>query len=168
MVGLKNNQEKLQKAVSEEITRSKPIYENVTQEKQSGRVEVRKYEVYDLSRMTKESRWEKSEIKIAIQMRRETTWVGSGKETAEESLYLSNEVENPAEICRAVRGHWQVEVTNNLRDTTLAEDRLCVKEPSVNRVMAGFRTLALALLRLTDCVNKKIRWRNLLTILALS
>jgi len=155
VVGLKNNQEKLQKSVSEEIAGSKPIYENVTQEKQSGRVEVRKYEVYDLSAMTKESRWEKSEIKIGILVRRETTWVGSGKERAEESLYLSNEAANPGEVCRAIRGHWQVEVNNNLRDTTLSEDQLCVKEQGVNRVMAGFRTLALALLRLTGCANKK-------------
>ena len=70
-------------------------------------------------------------------------------------MYLSNEVANLAEVCRAIRRQWQVEVNNNLRDTTLAEDRLCVKEPTVNRVMAGVRTLVLALLRRTGCVNKK-------------
>ncbi len=64
------------------------------------------------------------------------------------------------EICRAIRRHWQVEVTNNLRDTTLAEDKLCVKEPTVNRVMAGVRTLVLSLLRKTGCVNKKEQMDN--------
>lgn len=88
-------------------------------------------------------------------MVRETTEVERGKHTREESLYLSNDAANPAEVCRAIRRHWQVEVNNNLRDTTLAEDQLCVKEPTVNRVMAGVRTLASALLRLTGCVNKK-------------
>lgn len=155
VVGLKNNQAKLQEAVSEVIARNKPIYKTFTEEKQSGRVEVRKYEVYDLSEMSKEVRWETSQIKRAIRVIRETTQVESGKERVEESLYLSNEVANPAEVCRAIRRHWQVEVNNNLRDTTLAEDQLCVKEPTVNRVMAGVRTLVLALLRRTGCVNKK-------------
>ncbi len=155
VVGLKNNQAKLQEAVSEVIARNKPIYKTFTEGKQSGRVEVRKYEVYDLSEMSQEVRWETSQIKIAIRVIRETTQVESQKATSEESLYLSNEVTNLAEVCRAIRRHWQVEVNNNLRDTTLAEDKLCVKEPTVNRVMAGVRTLALALLRKTGCVNKK-------------
>jgi predicted transposase YbfD/YdcC len=155
VVGLKGNQAKLQEAVNEVVTRSKPIYETFTEGKQSGRVEVRKYEVYSLKTMKREIRWEASQIKIAIRVRRETTQVEGGKETLEESLYLSNEVTNLAEICRAIRRHWQVEVNNNMRDTTLAEDKLCVKEPAVNRVMAGVRTLALSLLRKTGCVNKK-------------
>jgi predicted transposase YbfD/YdcC len=160
VVGLKSNQAKLQKAVTEEIARSKPIYKDVTEEKQSGRVEVRKYEIYDLQTMNKEVRWEKSQLKIAIRVIRETTQVEGGKETKEESLYLSNEAAKPAEVCRAIRRHWQVEVNNNLRDTTLAEDQLCVKEPTVNRVMAGVRTLVLALLRLTGGVNKKEQMDN--------
>lgn len=155
VVGLKGNQEKLQAAVSEEIARVKPIYEIETEEKQSGRVEVRKYEVYDIQEMSKEIRWEKSQIKRAIRVVRETTQVEGGKKTREESLYLSNETANAEELCRAIRRHWQVEVNNNLRDTTLAEDQLCVKEPTVNRVMAGVRTLVLELLRLTGCANKK-------------
>lgn len=155
VVGLKSNQEKLQESVNEVIASSSPIFEDETVDKQSGRVEVRSYEIYDLRRMKKEARWEQSQIKIAIRVIRKTSWVESGKETREESLYLSNEVRNPAEVCRAIRGHWQVEVNNNLRDTTLAEDDLCVKDTTINRVMAGVRTLVLALLRKTGCANKK-------------
>lgn len=155
VVGLKNNQVKLQEAVNATIARNKPIYQTATEEKQCGRVEVRKYEVYSLEGMSQEVRWEKSQIKRAIRVIRETTAVEGGKETLEESLYLSNEVRNPAESCRAIRRHWQVEVTNNMRDTTLAEDKLCAKEPAVSRVMAGVRTLVLALLRKTGCSNKK-------------
>ena len=93
-------------------------------------------------------------------MIRERIEVASGKKSSETSLYLSNEVENLAEICEAIRKRWQVEVTNNMRDTTLAEDKLCVKEPTVNRVMAGIRTLVLGLLRLTKCQNKKAQLDN--------
>lgn len=155
VVGLKNNQEKLQESVNEVIATVKPTFEARTIDKQSGRVEVRSYEIYDLQGMKREARWEKSQIKIAIRVIRKTTRVESGKETLEESLYLSNEATNPAEVCRAIRRHWQVEVTNNLRDTTLAEDDLCVKDTTINRVMAGVRTLCLALLRKTGCANKK-------------
>ena len=155
VVGLKSNQEKLLESVNEVIATVNRIFEDETIDKQSGRVEVRSYEVYDLRKMKREARWNTSQIKIAIRVIRKTTWVESGKETSEESLYLSNEVKNPAEVCQAIRRHWQVEVTNNLRDTTLAEDDLCVKDTTINRVMAGVRTLVLALLRKTGCANKK-------------
>jgi predicted transposase YbfD/YdcC len=160
VVGLKSNQEKLTEAVNEVIASGKPIFEDETGDKQSGRVEVRSYEIYDVRKMKKEARWETSQIKIAIRVTRKTTWVESGKETVEESLYLSNEVKNAAEVCQAIRGHWQVEVSNNLRDTTLSEDDLCVKDPTINRVMAGVRTLVLALLRKTGCANKKAQMED--------
>lgn len=155
VVGLKSNQAKLKECVSEVTASVQPIFAGETVDKQSGRVEVGSYQVYDLRRMKKEVRWETSQIKTAIRVIRKTSRVESGKETREESLYVSNEVKNPAEVCRAIRRHWQVEVTNNLRDTTLAEDELCVKETTINRVMAGVRTLVLALLRKTGCANKK-------------
>jgi hypothetical protein len=160
VVGLKSNQEKLQRAVNEVIASDKPIFEDAAVDKQSGRVEVRSYEIYDVRKMKKEARWETSQIKIAIRVKRKTSWVESGKETMEESLYLSNEVKKLAEVCQAIRGHWQVEVTNNLRDTTLAEDDLCVKDTTVNRVMAGVRTLVPALLRKTGCANKKAQMED--------
>ena len=155
IVGLKDNQEKLTEAVKEAIARNKPIYEVETLEKQSGRVETRRYEIYEIGEMEKAERWEKSQIKRAIRVMRERMELKTGKESREESLYLTNEVGKVEEICQAIRRHWQVEVSNNLRDTTLAEDQLCVKEPTVNRVMAGVRTLVLSLLRLTGCQNKK-------------
>lgn len=160
VVGLKNNQEKLQTSVNEVIASDKPIFEDATGDKQSGRVEVRSYEIYDVRKMKKEARWEKSQIKIAIRVIRETTQVEKGKETVEESLYLSNEATNLKEIGRAIRRHWQVEVNNNLRDTTLAEDDLCVKDRTVNRIMGGVRTLVLALLRKTGCANKKAQMED--------
>ena len=155
IVGLKDNQEKLKEAVNEVIERSKPIYQVETLEKQSGRVETRRYEIYEIGEIEKAARWEKSQIKRVIRVIRERMELRTGKESREESLYLTNETGKEKEICQAIRKHWQVEVTNNMRDTTLGEDQLCVKEPTVNRVMAGVRTLVLSLLRLTGCRNKK-------------
>lgn len=156
VVGLKDNQKELKRVLSEEIANSEPIYATKKEsEKQSGRLETRQYEVYAAEKVAKAKRWNKSGIKIAIKVERERIELATGKRSAETSLYLSNESEDLAEVCQAIRKHWQVEVTNNLRDTTLAEDKLCVKETTVNRVIAGVRTLALGLLRLTKCLNKK-------------
>lgn len=161
VVGLKDNQKELKRVVSEEIASSEPIYATPQEsEKQSGRLETRQYEVYEVEKVAKAQRWNQSGIKIAIQVERERIELGSGKRSVETSLYLSNESEDLPEVCHAIRKHWQVEVTNNLRDTTLAEDKLCVKETTVNRVLAGIRTLVLGLLRLTKCANKKARLDN--------
>ena len=145
IVGLKDNQEKLKEAVNEAIKRSKPIYTVEKSEKQSGRVETRRYEIYEIGEIEKAERWEKSQIKRVIRVIRERMELRTGKESREESLYLTNETGKEKEICQAIRKHWQVEVSNNMRDTTLGEDQLCVKEPTVNRVMAGVRTLVLSL-----------------------
>ena len=155
IVGLKDNQKKLKESVNEFIALSKPIYKTETFEKQSGRVETRRYEVFEIEELEKATRWETSQIKTVIRVKRERMEVETGKTSVEESLYISNESKNGAEICEAIRKHWQVEVSNNLRDVTLAEDQLCAKETTVTRVMAGVRTLVLGLLRLTKCRNKK-------------
>ncbi len=88
-MGLKGNQEKLLASVSEEIARDKPIYKIETEEKQSGRVEVRKYEVYDLAEIKKEDRWETSQIKRAIRVIRETTAVEGGKKKRGKKVCIS-------------------------------------------------------------------------------
>ena len=155
IVGLKGNQKKLKESVNEFITLSKPIDRKETFEKQSGRVETRRYEVYEIEELEKATRWEKSQIKTAIRVRRERVEAETGKISVEESLYISNESKNVGEICEAIRKHWQVEVSNNMRDVTLAEDQLCAKETTVTRVMAGVRALVLGLLKLTKCRNKK-------------
>ena len=160
IVGLKDNQQELRRVVSEEIARSEPIYQDEKSEKQSGRVETRKYEVYEIEKVAKDNRWEKSQIKIVIKVERERIELKTGKESLETSLYISNEGENMAESCQAIRKHWQVEVNNNMRDMTLREDKLCVKKTIINRVMAGVRTLALGLLRLTKGRNKKAQLDN--------
>lgn len=160
VVGLKDNQKELKRVVNQAIGKLEPIYRFEKSEKQSGRLETRKYEVYEIGEIEKAARWEKSRIKTAIRVSRERIELKTGKESVEISLYLSNESEKSEEICQAIRKHWQAEVTNNLRDTTLAEDKLCVKEQGVNKVMAGIRTLVLGLLKLTGCQNKKAQLDN--------
>jgi predicted transposase YbfD/YdcC len=41
---------------------------------------------------------------------------------------VTNEVGNYEEISEAIRGHWQVETNNHIRDVTLKEDRMRSKK----------------------------------------
>ena len=59
---------------------------------------------------------------------REREEVKTGKKSLATSYYLSNEVGNYEELVQAIRGHWQVETNNHLRDVTLREDRLRSKK----------------------------------------
>ena len=70
------------------------------------------------------------------------------------SYYLSNEVGKYEEMVRAIRGHWQVEVNNQLRDVTLKEDQQRTKKV-VTQVMAEVRSLATIILSRQSGQNKK-------------
>jgi len=56
--------------------------------------------------------------------------IKTGKKSEETSCYVSNEVGNYEEISSAIRGQWQVETNNHLRDVTLKEDRMRSKKVS--------------------------------------
>jgi len=58
------------------------------------------------------------------------------------------------ELFHAIRGHWQVETANYIRDCILAEDKLRCIDSRVNRTIALCRTLAIKLLDKTDIKNK--------------
>jgi len=58
-------------------------------------------------------------------------------------------------LFRAVRGHWNVETNNYIRDVTFKEDHLKTKEPILSKVMACCRTLALTFLNKLKLKNRK-------------
>lgn len=62
------------------------------------------------------------------QVRRTREELKSGKKSFETSYYVTNETGNYEELAEAIRGHWQVETSNHLRDVTLKEDRLRSKK----------------------------------------
>ena len=57
------------------------------------------------------------------------------------------------QLAQFARGHWEIEVLHNVRDTTLAEDASKIHTGNAPRAMATFRNLAIGLAHL-------VGWRN--------
>ena len=128
LVGLKENQKQLKKRISQAAANQSCLMEIETLEKGHGRIETRIYQFYDVLEMEKNERWEKCQIRTAIKVKREREELKTGKTSMEETFYLSNEVGRYEELAEAVRGHWQVEVNNHLRDVSLKEDKMRSKK----------------------------------------
>ena len=107
-----------------------------TQEKGHGRIERRIYRFYDVLEMAKDARWKDCRIKTAIKVRRERIELKTNKTSLEESFYMSNEVGTYEELAEAVRGHWQVETNNQIRDVSLQEDKMRSKKRSYSKQSA--------------------------------
>ncbi len=130
LVGLKDNQKGLRKQVNVVSQNQSFSAKPSTLEKGHGRIEVRKYEFYDVLEMKKAERWKGCQIRTAIKVKRKRIELKSGKTSAEESYYLSNEVGNYEELAEAVRLHWQVETNNHVRDVSFKEDKMRSKKRS--------------------------------------
>jgi hypothetical protein len=67
---------------------------------------------------------------------------------------LSSKQATPADLLALVRGHWSVENKSHyVRDVTYAEDKSQVRTGNLPQVMAIFRNVAIALIRLAGFAN---------------
>lgn len=130
LVGLKDNQKELKKQICRAMANQSSLLRIKTQEKGHGRLETRIYRFYDVLEMAKDERWKESQIKTAILVKRERIELKTNKTSVEESFYLTNEIGKYEELAEAVRGHWQVETNNQIRDVSLKEDKLRSKKRS--------------------------------------
>jgi predicted transposase YbfD/YdcC len=128
LVGLKENQKELLREVIKTSENQVVLQQFSGVEKGHGRIETRRYEFYDLLELEKAERWETCQIRTAIKVMRFRDELKTGKKSQETSYYLTNEVGNYEEISGAIRGHWQVEMNNYLRDVTLKEDLMRSKK----------------------------------------
>jgi|SRR5215210_2359445 len=128
LVGLKENQKQLKKQITWAMENQAILLKTASREKSHGRIELRKYEFYDVLELAKDERWKACQIKTAIKVRREREALKSGKNSLEESYYLTNMVGNYEELAQAVRGHWQVETNNHIRDVSLREEEMRSKK----------------------------------------
>lgn len=133
VVGLKENQKQMKKQINSVVENQPFLAKLESLEKGHGRIESREYEFYDLLELKKCKRWNDCQIKTAIRVRRGRVELKNGKTSREESYYLSNMVGNYEELAEAVRGHWQVETNNHLRDVSLQEDKMRSKKRSYNK-----------------------------------
>ena len=133
LVGLKGNQKELKKQICRAIENQSYLIKIKTQEKGHGRLETRIYWFYDVVELEKDERWQASQIKTAIKVRRERIELKTNKTSVEESIYITNEVGKYEELAQAVRGHWQVETNNQIRDVSLQEDKMRSKKRSYSK-----------------------------------
>ncbi len=128
LVGLKENQKELKKRITWAMKNQAILFNLEKLEKSHGRIEVRKYEFYDVLELDKDERWKTCQIKTAVKVTRNREALKNDKNASEESYYLTNKVGNYEELAQAVRGHWQVETNNHIRDVSLKEDEMRSKK----------------------------------------
>jgi len=116
-----------------------------TTDKGHGRIEVRSLQV------TEEivGKTDFPHVAQGIRVERETTEIKTGKLSHEVSYYIASRTGDEAEWHQVIRGHWGIEnKCHYVRDVTFGEDASLIGKGSAPRVMATFRNLAIAILRL--------------------
>jgi len=128
LVGLKENQKEMFYEAGFNVGLDKLLYETETLEKGHGRIEERKYGVYEFADVYQDERWKVCQVRTLVCVVRERIEQKSRNKTQEISYYVSNQEKDYEGLCQAVRGHWQVEVNNHRRDVSLKEDALRSKK----------------------------------------
>lgn len=148
LVGLKDNQPELGTEMQRVATYLPIVQGSTTLDKGHGRLEERLYQAYDITQQYVDARWNECHLTTLIKVERKRTVLKTGKQSLETAWFLSNApVGQAQQLFRAVRQHWGVEVNNHLRDVTLQEDCLRTKQTPLSRMLAGFRTLTIKLLK---------------------
>jgi len=131
IIGLKGNQPEMLADMELCTVLLKPVNECITEgegKKSHGRIEKRSYEQYDVSGEYFDKRWDKSSLSSLIKVERERLEVKTGKYSLQTDLYISNIAPATIDCFVPIRQHWQVEVSNHVRDVTLREDKLRTKK----------------------------------------
>ena len=171
LMSLKGNQEKLTEEMFwAQAKKPEGVYETV--EKGHGRIETRRYEVYNIRDTYQDERWAESGLSLLVKVERQRYDCLKKSSSNEVSYYLSNgllkgksklasskethRVHSLEDYCQAVRQHWSIEVTHHYRDVTLSEDSLRSKKRGLQKVCASLRTFVLnSLLKAKQEAGKK-------------
>lgn len=136
LVGLKENQGELLEECQDTHRFCKPNF-SFTQipvlKDKHGRDETRTYQVYDIAKQEKHQRWSACKIETLIVVKRDFTKINTKVKSSETSFYISNQNDNYLELSLAVRGHWNVETNNYIRDVVFSEDKLKTKKKKYHK-----------------------------------
>lgn len=159
LVSLKKNQKTLYTQMVEDSTNKQELYRRKDEVNTGhGRLEHRYYECYAIDEKVIDERWSDMNFQTLIMVKRKRKIVNTGKKTSETCYFLSNmkadKIQTAHELFDAVRGHWQVEVSNNRRDCTLREDKMRCTDTRTARTFASCRTLTVKLLQEHEIKNK--------------
>ena len=150
LIGLKENQEELLTEMKFISTTGKPVVQEDEPEKSHGRIDSRCYFGFDLKDAYFDQRWEGANFQTLVKIERTSYNLKSKTESFETAYYISNQKLKQGsandELFNAVRGHWNIETNNHIRDVTFKEDQLKTKHSSVTKNMATCRTALINLL----------------------
>ncbi len=112
-------------------------------------MEERKYQTYNIENEYFDERWEGAHFQTLVKVNR-TIYDCKSKNTYKEiAFYISNQsVKNKTDfqLAHAIRGHWQVETNNHIRDVTFREDQQRTIKTGVTKMLATCRTFVINLL----------------------
>ncbi len=163
MIGLKENQKELladMKRVSQSLKTTCSFSELG---KGHGRIEKRKYDTYSIGNQYFDERWEEANFQTLIKVNRDIYDCKKKTGYNETAFYMSNQaVKNTAdfELAQAIRGHWNVETNNHIRDVTFQEDKQRTLKIGVTKILSLCRTIVINLL-------SKIKPKNMVAQLEL-
>lgn len=150
LIGVKENQQELLEEIKMITADDKPIKQYSDCEKSSGRIDTRTYRGFALNTPYLDQRWQAANFQTVIKVERHSYNCKSKIKSNETSYYISNQKlkqdTTDNELFHAIRGHWNVETNNHIRDVTFREDNLKTKYPTLARNMATCRTGLLNLL----------------------
>ena len=162
LIGVKGNQPEMLSDFTQLHQRTNATFElEPTFEKEHGRIEERTTYVYNVEKEYFDKRWKESQIHTLVVTERQFECLKTGKVSNATAFHITNQKlgNTPEPICRelatAVRGHWQVENDNQVRDVTFKEDDLKVKNRELAKNLASIWSAAIAIIKKANPLNYK-------------
>ena len=165
LVQVKANQPTLRAAVRALEATAAPLGTCQRVDKAHGRLEVRHATFFSLAALPLAPRWQHSGLRHVVRVARATEQLKTAKRSQAVAYYVTNQAaETPAaqeELFTAIRGHWGCEADHWMRDVTLHEDQIPVKQPTQAHVLGTLRTLVMGLFRRAGVSNMRAMLDNL-------
>jgi predicted transposase YbfD/YdcC len=151
LVQVKANQPTLLAAVRALAATAAPLGTLQSVNKAHGRLEVRHATFFSLAALPLAPRWQHSGLRQVVRVERTTDQLKTAQRSQAVAYYVTNQAAaTPAaqrDLFTAIRGHWGCEADHWIRDVTLQEDQIPVKQPTQAHVLSSLRTLVISLFR---------------------
>ena len=159
LVQVKANQPTVLAAVCALAATAVPLGALQSVDKAHGRLEVRHATFFSLAALPLASRWQHSGLRSVVRVERTTEQLKTAMRSQAVAYYVTNQVAaTPVaqeELFAAIRGHWGCEADHWIRDVTLQEDQIPIKQPTQAHVLGSLRTLVLGLFRRAGVSNMR-------------
>lgn len=151
LVQVKANQPTLLAAVQTLTATAVPLGTQQSVDNAHGRLEERHATFFSLADLPLPPRWQASSLCSVVRVDRTTEQLTTAKRSQAVAYYVTNQgaATPPAQdaLFTAIRGHWGCEADHWIRDVTLQEDQIPVKQPTQAHVLGALRTLVLGVFR---------------------